>query len=144
MEPPSHPNSRNLWWTPCHLGPSCPPTGFPNSGCFTLIEHPQTNKQAKSTNKVVLKGLRRRLEEAKGRWTKELPQVLWSYHTIPHSTTQEISFRLTLGADVVIPIEIGASSPRTTFFQPTQNEEAIRTNLTPRSLGGGTYQGVHS
>ncbi|RDX72064.1 hypothetical protein CR513_48511, partial [Mucuna pruriens] len=33
---------------------------------FTSIEHPQTNKQVKSSNKVVLKGLMKQLEEAKG------------------------------------------------------------------------------
>ncbi|RDX88248.1 hypothetical protein CR513_30186, partial [Mucuna pruriens] len=47
------------------------------------MEHPQTNGQAEAANKVILKGLRRRLEEAKGRWVEELPQVLWSYHTTP-------------------------------------------------------------
>ncbi|RDX77143.1 hypothetical protein CR513_42784, partial [Mucuna pruriens] len=30
-----------------------------------------------------------------GRWVEELPQVLWSFHTTPHSTTQETPFRLT-------------------------------------------------
>ncbi|RDX76937.1 Pol polyprotein, partial [Mucuna pruriens] len=53
---------------------------------FTSVEHPQANGQAEAANKVILRGLRRRLEEAKGRWAEELPQVLWSYHTTPHST----------------------------------------------------------
>ncbi|RDX99835.1 hypothetical protein CR513_17078, partial [Mucuna pruriens] len=57
--------------------------------------HFQTNDQAKSTNRVILRELRRRLEETKGRWAKELSQVLWSYHTTSHFTTQETSFRLT-------------------------------------------------
>ncbi|RDY11323.1 hypothetical protein CR513_04034, partial [Mucuna pruriens] len=48
---------------------------------FTSVEHPQTNRQAEAANKVILMGLRRRLEEAKDRWAEELPQVLWSYHT---------------------------------------------------------------
>ncbi|RDX91191.1 hypothetical protein CR513_26859, partial [Mucuna pruriens] len=41
---------------------------------FTFIKHPQSNKQAESANKIILQGLRRRLEEAKDRWTEELPQ----------------------------------------------------------------------
>ncbi|RDX87394.1 Gypsy retrotransposon integrase-like protein 1, partial [Mucuna pruriens] len=40
---------------------------------FTSIEHPQSNGQEKVANKVILRGLRRRLEEAKGRWVEELP-----------------------------------------------------------------------
>ncbi|RDX88645.1 hypothetical protein CR513_29737, partial [Mucuna pruriens] len=41
---------------------------------FTSVEHPQTNGHAESANKVVLKGQRKRLEEAKGRRVEELPQ----------------------------------------------------------------------
>ncbi|RDX88901.1 Tf2-6, partial [Mucuna pruriens] len=64
---------------------------------FTWIEHSQSNNQAEATNKVILRGLQRQLEEAKGRWVDDLPQVLWSYHTTPHSTTNETPFRLTFG-----------------------------------------------
>ncbi|RDX95218.1 hypothetical protein CR513_22284, partial [Mucuna pruriens] len=35
-------------------------------------EHPQSNGQAEVTNKVILRGLQKRLEEAKGRWAEEL------------------------------------------------------------------------
>ncbi|RDX98169.1 hypothetical protein CR513_18938, partial [Mucuna pruriens] len=77
---------------------------------FTRGKHPQSNGQAEVANKVILRGLRRRLEEAKGRWVEELPQVLWSYHTTPHSTTNETPFRLTFETEVMIPIEIGEPS----------------------------------
>ncbi|RDX96547.1 Gypsy retrotransposon integrase-like protein 1, partial [Mucuna pruriens] len=39
---------------------------------FTSVEHPQSNGQAEAANKVVLRGIRKRLEEAKGRWADEL------------------------------------------------------------------------
>ncbi|RDX98563.1 Tf2-9, partial [Mucuna pruriens] len=96
---------------------------------FTSVEHPQANGQAEAANRVILRGLRRRLEEAKGRWAEELPQVLWSYHTTPHSTTGETPFRLTYGSEVVIPVEIGEPSPRTALFEPTANEDELRANL---------------
>ncbi|RDX84093.1 Tf2-9, partial [Mucuna pruriens] len=96
---------------------------------FTSVEHPQANGQAEAANRVILRGLRRRLEEAKGRWAEELPQVLWSYHTTPHSTTGETSFRLTYGSEAVILVEIGEPSPRIALFDPTANEEELRTNL---------------
>ncbi|RDX87976.1 hypothetical protein CR513_30486, partial [Mucuna pruriens] len=41
---------------------------------FTFVEHPKSNGQAEAVNKVILRGLRKRLEEAKGRWVEELPQ----------------------------------------------------------------------
>ncbi|RDY10102.1 Tf2-8, partial [Mucuna pruriens] len=96
---------------------------------FTSVEHPQANGQAEAANRVILRGLRRRLEEAKGRWVEELPQVLWSYHTTPHSTTGETPFRLTYGSEAVIPVEIGEPSPRTALFDPTGNEDELRANL---------------
>ncbi|RDY12063.1 hypothetical protein CR513_03187, partial [Mucuna pruriens] len=96
---------------------------------FTSVEHPQSNGQAEAANKVILRGIRKRLEEAKGRWADELAQVLWSYHTTPHSTTGETPFRLTYGTEAVILVEIGEPSPRITFFEQGRNEEELRMNL---------------
>ncbi|RDY08814.1 Tf2-8, partial [Mucuna pruriens] len=81
---------------------------------FTSMEHPQSNGQAEVANKIILRGLRRHLGEAKGRWVEELPQVLWSYHTTPHSSTKETPFRLTYDMEAVVPMEIGEPSPLTT------------------------------
>ncbi|RDX81592.1 Tf2-11, partial [Mucuna pruriens] len=90
---------------------------------------PQSNGQAEATNKIILQGLRKRLEEAKGRWEEELPHVLWSYHTTPHSTTNETPFFLTFGTEAMIPVEIGEPSPRIALFEPSKNEEELRGNL---------------
>ncbi|RDX62670.1 Tf2-9, partial [Mucuna pruriens] len=89
----------------------------------------QFASRAEAANKVILRGLRRCLEEAKGRWVEELSQVLWLYHTTPHSTTNETHFLLTFCTEAVIPIEIGESSPRTTFFEQGENEQELRANL---------------
>ncbi|RDX66872.1 Gypsy retrotransposon integrase-like protein 1, partial [Mucuna pruriens] len=86
-------------------------------------------ERAEAANKVILRGIRKHLEEAKGRWADELSQVLWSYHTTPHSTTGETPFHLTYGTEVVIPVEIGEPSPRMTFFELGNNEEELRANL---------------
>ncbi|RDX73035.1 rnhA, partial [Mucuna pruriens] len=83
-------------------------------------------ESVESANKVILRGLQRRLEEAKGRSVEQLPQVLWSYHTTPYSTTQEILFQLTFGKDAMILVEIEEPSLRTTFFQSANIEEVLR------------------
>ncbi|RDY09298.1 Retrovirus-related Pol polyprotein, partial [Mucuna pruriens] len=88
-----------------------------------------SNGQVEAANRVILKGLRKRLEEAKGRWAEELPQVLWSYQITPHSTTNETSFHLTFKTESVIPVEIGESSTQTTLFEPSENEDELRANL---------------
>lgn len=41
--------------------------------------YPQSNGQVEATNKIIINGLKKRLEKAKGNWVKELPNVLWTY-----------------------------------------------------------------
>ena len=48
---------------------------------FASIEHPQTNGQVESANRVLLRDLKRRLEKAKGSWAEEVPRIVWAYHT---------------------------------------------------------------
>ena len=43
---------------------------------FSSVEHPQTNGLAETTNKVILTGLNKRLEQVKGLWTYKLHVVL--------------------------------------------------------------------
>jgi len=47
------------------------------------MEHLKTNGQAKIANKIILGHLRKRLDEAKRRWTKVLVEVLWAYRCTP-------------------------------------------------------------
>ena len=73
---------------------------------FASVEHPQTNGQVESANRVLLRGLKRRLEKAKGTWAEEVPIIVWAYHTTPKSTTRETPFTLVYGLDAMIPVEI--------------------------------------
>ena len=50
--------------------------------------------------------MKKRLEEAKGRWPEQLPGVLWASQTTPHSSTGETPFSLVYGTEVVIPAEV--------------------------------------
>ena len=63
--------------------------------------------------------LKKRLDGAKGRWAKELPNVLWAYRMIPRRSTRETPFSLTYGAETVIPAEINLCSVRVVEFTPT-------------------------
>lgn len=58
-------------------------------------------------NKVIVRGLKKRLDETKGKWVKELPYVLWTYCTTPPRSTRETLFSMTYGSEVVIPLETG-------------------------------------
>ena len=45
-------------------------------------------KQVESANRVLLRGMKRRLDKAKGTWAEEVPRIVWGYHTTPQSTTR--------------------------------------------------------
>ena len=50
---------------------------------YSTPAYPQGNEQAEASNKVIVNGLKKRLDDAKGRWVEELPHVLWAYHITP-------------------------------------------------------------
>ena len=80
---------------------------------YSTPAYPQGNGQAIAVNKVVMSGLKKRLDNAMGRWVEELPHVLWTYRTIPQRSTRETPFSMTYGAEAVIPLETGFPTLRT-------------------------------
>jgi len=69
---------------------------------FASMEHPQTNGQVESSNRVLLRGLKRRLEKAKGSWAEEVPRIVWAYHTTEQSGSHETPFSVVYGCDAMI------------------------------------------
>ena len=55
----------------------CSELGITNR--YSTPSYPQGNGQDKATNKSIVNGLKRRLDDSKGRWTEELLSVLWAY-----------------------------------------------------------------
>ncbi|XP_072084449.1 uncharacterized protein [Arachis hypogaea] len=93
---------------------------------FLSVEHPQTNGQVEAANKIVLQGLKRRLDQKKGALADELASVLWSYRTTQQSATGKMPFRLTYGVEAIIPVEVGEPSPRLLLGRV---EEAVEKDL---------------
>ena len=73
---------------------------------FSSVEHPQANGQVEVANKVIFRGLKKRLDKRKGAWADELRSVLWSYQTTPQLTTGETPFKLNYGVDAMILVEV--------------------------------------
>ena len=46
---------------------------------YSTPRYPQSNRQAEATNKMLIMALKKRLEQAKGKWVEELLGVLWAY-----------------------------------------------------------------
>ena len=89
----------------------------------------QGNGQVEAVNKVIVNGLKKRLDDAKGRRVEELPHVLWTYRTTPRRSTGETPFSMSYGAEVVIPIEIGFPTLRTQTFKPNDNDRLLEKSL---------------
>ena len=89
----------------------------------------QGNGQAKAINKVIVNGLKKRLDDAKGKLVEELPHVLWTYRTTPHRSTGETPFSMTYGAEVVIPLETSFPMLKTSLFSPSSNNELLERSL---------------
>ena len=68
-------------------------------------------------------------DDAKGKWMEELPHVLWTYRTTPRRSTRETPFSMTYGAEVVIPLESGFPTTRTSSFNPKDNDEQLARGL---------------
>ena len=96
---------------------------------FASVEHPQTNGQVESANRVLLRGLKRRLDKAKGTWAEEVPRIVWAYHTTLRSTTKEMPFSLVYGWNAMIPVEIQENSPHFHNFMVEESNEERKVNL---------------
>ncbi|GKV43252.1 hypothetical protein SLEP1_g50566 [Rubroshorea leprosula] len=96
---------------------------------LTSVYTPQSNGQAESANKIVLRGLKTRVLAAHSNWVDELNKVLWSCRTTPSSATGETPFSLAYGAEAVIPVEVGLPSDRVGWHDDLSNEQLLRENL---------------
>ena len=55
--------------------------------------------------------------------------MLWTYHTTPRRSTGETSFSMTYGSDVVIPLETGFPTLRTSQFDVNENDRLLSVSL---------------
>lgn len=70
------------------------------------------------------------MDELKGRWSEELPNVLWSYRITPRIATGETPFNICFGGDVVVPAEIGHKSSRIIAFDEHSNDQMLNEHVT--------------
>ena len=105
----------------------CSSLGIKNQ--FSSLGHPQVNRQTKVTNRTLLKIIKARLDDAKGAWPKELPNVLWVYRTTTRTPTGETPFKLTYGTEAIIPIEVGITCIRQEAFHEENNDDQLKVNL---------------
>ncbi|RVW61654.1 Gag-Pol polyprotein [Vitis vinifera] len=96
---------------------------------YSTPRYPQSNGQAEATNKTLITALKKRLEQAKGKWVEELPGVLWAYRTTPGQPIGNTPFALAYGMDTVIPTEIGLPTIRTKAAKQDDANTKLGRNL---------------
>jgi len=96
---------------------------------YSTLAYPQGNGQAEAINKVIVNGLKKWLDDAKGRWVEELPHVWWTYQTTPPRSTRETPFLMTYGAEAVISLETKFPTLKTSSFCPNGNNELLEKSL---------------
>jgi len=74
-------------------------------------------------------GLKKRLDDVKGKWVEEFSHVLWTYRTTPCRSTRETPFSMTYGAETVILLETGFPMLRTSSFTPSNNDGLLDKSL---------------
>ncbi|XP_075640570.1 uncharacterized protein LOC142612355 [Castanea sativa] len=96
---------------------------------YSTAAYPQGNGQAEATNKVILTGLKKRLDDAKGRSTGETP------------------FSMTYGMEAVIPLESGFPTLRSDQYNVKGNQgmlcdslDTIEERREVASVKMGSYQ----
>ena len=96
---------------------------------YSTPAYPQGNEHAEAANKAIVAGLKKRLDDTKGRWVDELPHVLWTYRTTPRRSTWETPFSMTYGIEAIIPIESRFLTLRTDQDSIEENDRLLSTSL---------------
>ncbi|KAJ8636587.1 hypothetical protein MRB53_010854 [Persea americana] len=127
---PLHRTPRNKRWlivATDYFTNFCQEYGIRN--VYSTPAYPQSNGQAEISNKVILEGLKKRLDRAKGRWAKELPSVLWAYKTTPRRSTSATPFSLAYGMEAVIPLEVGLPTLTLELCDQRRNDSNVAREL---------------
>jgi transposase InsO family protein len=66
----------------------------------------QTNGQAESSNKTLIKLIKKKIEESPKRWHEVLSKALWAHHISKHSATKVTLLELVYGKEVLLLVEV--------------------------------------
>jgi hypothetical protein len=72
----------------------------------------QTNGQAESSNKTLIKLIKKKIEKNPRRWHKVLSEALWAHRISRHGATKVTLFELVYGQEAVLPVEVNLDAYR--------------------------------
>jgi hypothetical protein len=77
-----------------------------------LPYYAQANGQTESSNKTLVKQIKKNIEENPKRWHKVLLKVLWTHRISKHSATKVTHFELVYGQEAILPAEVNLDALR--------------------------------
>jgi hypothetical protein len=72
----------------------------------------QANGQAKSSNKTLVKLIKKKIEDNPRRWHEVLSEALWAHRISRHGATKVTPFELVYGQEAVSPVEVNLGAYR--------------------------------
>jgi transposase InsO family protein len=72
----------------------------------------QANGQAESSNKTLIKLIKKKIEESPRHWHEVLSEALWVHRTARHGVIKVTPFELVYGQEAVLPVEINLQTLR--------------------------------
>nr|AAQ56390.1 putative gag-pol precursor [Oryza sativa Japonica Group] len=76
------------------------------------MTHTEANGHAESSNKTLLKLVKKKIEEHPKRWHEVLSEALWAHRISKHGVTKVTPFELVYGQEAVLPVEVNLGSLR--------------------------------
>jgi hypothetical protein len=78
----------------------------------SLPYNAQANGLPGSSNKTLIKLIKKKIEENPKRWHKVLSKVLWAHRISKHSATKVTPFELVYRQEVVLPVKVNLDALR--------------------------------
>jgi hypothetical protein len=72
----------------------------------------QANGQAESSNKTLIKLIKKKIEENPKRWHKVLSKALWAHRISKHSTTKITPFEIVYRQEAILPVDVNLDALR--------------------------------
>jgi hypothetical protein len=72
----------------------------------SLPYYAQANGQAESSNKTLIKQIKKKIEENPKRWHEVLSEALWAHRISKHRAAMVTPFELVYGQEVVLSVEV--------------------------------------
>lgn len=72
----------------------------------------QANGQAESSNKILIKLIKKKIEEYPKRWHEVLSEALWAHRISKHGATKVTPYELVYGQEAVLPVEVNLDALR--------------------------------